>query len=132
MPEFSVQEIEAARKIIAASQQNIGTKNTKLPREYHGPIDLSYERPAPTEFPKMVYKVSTHDPKGYVTRVIQSQEEQDKLPKGWLTTSAEVHALLDPIAKAQYVDPDDVKGTEPEEKEASRKVKQDAKDAKGK
>jgi hypothetical protein len=115
------------RRIIAAHQNTTGTRNNVLPREHHGPINLGDVRPAPTECPKMVYKASKVDPQGYITRILKWQEEQDALPKGWLTTAKDVHALLDPIAKAQYLTADDLEGDELEEKEGSKQVKEAAK-----
>src|SRR6202161_1353169 len=119
------QELAAARQIIAAAIATVGTKNTRLPRDYHGPIDLSYERGVDVrEFPRMVYKASKVDPRGYITRVVQSQEQQDALPRGWISNIADVHAFLDPLVKAQYVSADDIEGEQPEEREASRQEQQ--------
>jgi hypothetical protein len=129
---ISEQELAAARRIIAAHQTVARATEKTLPRDYHGPIDLTYVRGTDVrEFPKAVYKPSKVDPKGYITRVIQSKEEQDKLPKAWLVTTEQIHGLLDPIAKAQYITADDIEGEEPEEKEHSARTKQAAKDSKG-
>ena len=126
------QELAAARRIIAAHATVARATEQSLPRDYHGPIDMVNPRGAGAyEFPKMAYKASKVDSKGYITRVIQSQEEQDKLPKNWLTSRAEVDALLHPIVTAQYITADDIEGDEPEEQEHSKKVKQSAKDSKG-
>jgi hypothetical protein len=123
-------ELQAARRIIAAAQGTVGTANKKLQRDYHGPVDAENPRgDGAYEFPKMVYKASKVAPVGYITRTVRSQEEQDALPKGWLTTTEEIHALLSPISKAQYVSDEDVEGDEPEEKEHSAKTKQAEKDA---
>lgn len=104
-----VEILEAARRIVAAA--TLQEKPKGLPPGYHGPIDLSYIRPPGTEFPKMVYKARTPTKTNsslYLTKVVRSKEEQDALPKGWLTTTAEIHALLAPIVQAQYKDPDEV------------------------
>jgi hypothetical protein len=100
-----VEILEAARRIVAAA--TLTEKPRGLPPGYHGPIDLSYIRAAPQEFPKMVYKASTKNPNGYITRTVLSKAEQDTLPKGWLTTPAEVRGLLDPIIAAKNAPPDE-------------------------
>jgi hypothetical protein len=87
---------------------------------YRGVFDANYVRPAPTEFPKIVYRKDEREPKGYRTKIVKSREEQDALGKGWLTTAAEVHALLDPIASAQYRDPEEEVLEEKKEKAASK------------
>ena len=61
----------------------------------------------PYHFPKMVYRATSKHPKGYVTKVVHSQAEVDALPKGWLTTPAEIHGLLDPIHRAAHAKPED-------------------------
>lgn len=120
--------LQAARKIVAAA--DAPKKREGLPVGYHGPVDLSYVRGTDVkEFPKMAYKASTVDPKGYITRIVTSQEGQDALPKGWLTKAEDIHKLLDPLVQQQYVSPDEAEGHEPEEKEVSLKGKQAAKDA---
>jgi hypothetical protein len=63
---------------------------------HRGVIDLGFVRPAPSEFPKMVYRTSGKDPKGYTPRIIESAEEQATAVKqGWLVQTKEIHALLD-------------------------------------
>lgn len=127
MPEtiLSNDELLAAARRIIAAQQALSARPRGLPSDYHGPIDLAYVRGTDVrEFPKMVYKKSHVDPRGYITRVVQSQAEQDTLSKGWLVTTAEIHALLDPIAKQAYVSADEIEGSEPEEREASAQAKQ--------
>jgi hypothetical protein len=127
---ISAEELAAARRIIAASQALSGTKNTTLPRDYHGPVDIENPRgDGAYEFPKMAYKASKVSPKGYITRIVKSSGEEKALPKGWVTSTADIHALLDPLAKAQYVSEEEVEGEEPEEREHSKSTKQAAKDA---
>lgn len=67
----------------------------------------SMELPPPQEFPKMVYRATAKHPKGYVTKIVNSKAEEDALPKGWLKTRAEIHALLDPIHQAEHAKPED-------------------------
>lgn len=67
----------------------------------------SMELPPPREFPKLAYRPTSKHPKGYVTKVVHSQAEEDALPKGWLTSREDIHALLDPIHKAAHVKPED-------------------------
>lgn len=68
----------------------------------------SMELPPPREFPKMVYRATSKNPKGYVTKIVNNRAEQDALPKGWLSNPAEIHALLlDPIHKAAHAKPED-------------------------
>ena len=68
----------------------------------------SMELPPPREFPKMAYRATNKDPRGYATKIVQSRAEQDALPKGWLTNPADIHALLlDPIHKAAHAKPED-------------------------
>jgi len=59
-----------------------------------GVIDANYVRPAPSEFPKMVYRKSAQAKEGYITKIVASKEEQDALPKGWAVSTQDVHALL--------------------------------------
>jgi len=92
--------LEAARRIIAAHQTV--QRPEGLPREHHGPLDPTYVRPPATEFPKVSYKASDKDPRGYITKTVNSKAEEDKLAKGWSRTLAEMNAILDPIAKRQY------------------------------
>jgi hypothetical protein len=69
---------------------------------HRGVIDANFVRPAPSEFPKMVYRKSTKDPKGYATRIIESAEEQVAVMKqGWLITTKEIHALLEECVNAR-------------------------------
>ena len=101
--------LAAARRIIAAAA--IIERPKGLPPGYHGPVDLAYVRGSDVrEFPKMVYKacpVSKSYPDGYRTRIVTSKEAQEALPNGWLVTTEEISGLLDPIAKAKNINPDD-------------------------
>lgn len=109
-----VEILEAARRIVAAA--TLTEKPKGLPPDYHGPIDLNYVRPKPVEFPKMVYRASAKAPEGYITRIVKTKEEQDALPKSWLTTHAEIHGLLTPLVQAKNAPPD----AEAEEQEAEK------------
>ena len=92
---------------------------------YRGVQDPNYVRPPGTEFPKIVYRKNVCDPKGYSTRLVRTQEEQDALAPSWLTDAASIHKLLDPIHKAQYADSEDVApaaGEAPKPAKKSRKA----------
>ena len=77
--------------------------------------DPSYVKPAPSEFPKMVYRA------GSEPRIVKDQVEQDALGKGWLVTPEAIHAHLDKVAKAQYVGQD--QGEEKDEEQDEKKAK---------
>src|ERR1700722_19852852 len=80
-------------KILLALQRFIASQKAKqtpkgLPPGYHGPIDLNYVRPAPHEFPKVMYHSSG------LTKIVNSKEEQDGLGKAYTTAP--------PIAKPDW------------------------------
>jgi hypothetical protein len=79
-----------------------------LPEIGHiGVIDSLYVRGSDVrEFPKFAYKKDSSAPNGYITRVVNSQEDQDTLPKGWLTSTKDVHALLEskPVVEVKVVE----------------------------
>lgn len=69
--------------------------------------DPNFVKPLPSEFPKMVFKPEPSETAGYISKVVNSQAEQDALSKKWLVTKEAIHDFLDAKAKAQYVDKDD-------------------------
>lgn len=78
---------------------------------HRGVMDIGFVRPAPSEWPKYAYRKSSVDPRGYQTKLLKSQTEQDalaKLSKGWVFTTTEIHALLDPIHKLRNTTTEEV------------------------
>lgn len=71
-------------------------KGIPLPNRL-GVQDPLFRMPGPVEFPKMAYKKDASHPQGYITKVVNSQEEQDALTKGWLWAIKDVHALLESL-----------------------------------
>lgn len=93
--DFEYEEFLRWREARARQHQRIDGPDPN----HRGVIDASYVRPAPSEFPKMVYRKNAKDPKGYSTRIIESMEEQNSvIKKGWLVTTKEIHSLLDALA----------------------------------
>jgi hypothetical protein len=113
-------EILAAARQIVSEHDSRKPRNTNLPDPAHrGVVEANYVRPQPSEFPRMVYRADANEKLGYRTRIVKSQEEQDALPKGWLTSVADIHALLDPLAKKAYAEPEEA----PAPAEAAKKSK---------
>lgn len=84
----------------------MGARNARTSVEgpdptHRGVIDTGYVRPATSEFPKMAYRESDKDPKGFITKVVNSKAEQDRLSKDWFTLPKDIHALLDGIERAK-------------------------------
>lgn len=76
----------ALQRFLASQQRKQAPKG--LPPGYHGPIDLSYVRPAPHEFPKVMYHASG------LTKIVNSMEEQEALGKAYST--------VPPVAKPDW------------------------------
>jgi len=68
--------------------------------QHRGVIDSQYVRGSDVrEFPKMAYRQSKTDKKGYQTRVVESEAEQETAKKnGWLTSAKDIHSLLEGLA----------------------------------
>lgn len=71
-------------------------KGIPLPNKF-GVQDPTFRMPGPVEFPKFAYKKDAAHPQGYVTKAVNSQEEQDALGKGWLWAIKDIHALLESL-----------------------------------
>ena len=69
---------------------------------HRGVTDANYVRGSDVrEYPKMIYRKSTKDPKGFTTRIIESREEEDSARKqNWQTQPKEIHALLEDLRRA--------------------------------
>lgn len=68
---------------------------------HRGVIDQDYVRGSDVrEFPKMAYRESKTDPKGYTTKIIQNENEQSiAVKQKWLVDTKDIHALLEELQK---------------------------------
>lgn len=109
MPVITDEQFQVLREVMESSRQTPKV-NDGLPDPSHrGVVDQSYVRGSDVrEFPKMVYRASARDQRGYETKIVKSEEEQSALGKGWLVSPKEIHALLDKINKARLGEVEDV------------------------
>lgn len=83
-----------------------------------GVQDTDFVMPGAKEFPKMVYKKDAIDKQGYVTRIVNSKEEEKKLPKDWLTSMEDIHTLLESLQTGTVQDVVEVVEEKPKAKVA--------------
>jgi hypothetical protein len=119
--------LSAYRDFQARQKDRVSFVPLRNDPNHRGVMDANYVRPAPSDFPKMVYRKSASAPAGYATRVVESQEEQDALPKGWSTSAEEIHALLNSLIPAAAAGEAVGEEVEPAKQEAAAKPAKPAK-----
>lgn len=109
MPQISDEQLEVFRDLLDKARPQSHSSVIGPDPAHRGVIDMGYVRGSDVrEFPKMVYRESKKEARGYETKIVKTEEEQTALPKGWLSSPKDVHTLLERLERARLGETDDV------------------------
>jgi hypothetical protein len=109
MPQISDEQLEAFKELLDQARPKSHSSVIGPDPSHRGVIDAGYVRGSDVrEFPKMVYRESKKDARGFETKIVKTEEEQKALSKGWLTAPKDVHTLLERIERARLGETEDV------------------------